>query len=241
MNKIYVLVPIYNFGLFLDTCLKSIFLQTYKKYICILFDDGSTDNSIDICNIYTKKYPDKFKYLKLSNENNGPAYSKYNGINFVKNICTKEDIFMIIDGDDYLINPYAFSIIVNTYINKKCWATFGSYIGKFSGYQKNVNMTKYSRKIWHYAPPRSCKCFLLKLFTEDDFKYKDNTWLKKATDLAFFCNIIEWSGIEKVQFIKTVIYKYREHSNNVHQKKTKLLSDHVSYVKSKNKKQKYIL
>jgi glycosyltransferase involved in cell wall biosynthesis len=238
MNKFYILVPFYNCYYFLNICLQSILQQSYKNWVCILFDDGSTDKSIKICKYYISKYPNKFKYIKLSNYNNGPSYSKYNGIQYIKKICNDEDIFIIIDGDDYLLNKNALDIINNKYIEKKCWGTFGSYQGKWDENQKKINKNKYNRFDWFYSPPRTCKCFLLKLFNEYDFKYKDNSWLKKGTDIAFFCNIIEWSGIENIEYIKDIIYKYRDHPNNIYKKTSLLLKNHVKYIKEQPMKKK---
>lgn len=241
MNKIYILVPFYNFYYFLNMCLQSILQQSYKNWTCLLFDDGSKDNSINICNLYTSKYPEKFKYLKLSNNNNGPAYSKYHGIEYIKKKCNDEDIFIIIDGDDYLINKDAFRIIIDRYNETNCWGTFGSYNGKWAiENRKKINMKHYNRLTWFYIPPRTCKCFLLKLFTKSDFTYNNKEWLKKATDIAFFCNIIEWSGLENIEYIKDILYQYREHQNNIYKNSSFLLKKHVEYIKSSPVKKRYI-
>ena len=231
MNKIYIFVPIYNFGLFLNICIQSIIQQSYNEWFCFLFDDGSTDNSSDICLEYIKIYPDKFKYIKLDKKNNGPAYSKWYGIQEIIKVCKDEDVMIIIDGDDYLINRNALSIINQKYIDTKCLATFGSYRGKFDEMKNKVNMKTYSRKEWFYMHPRTCKCSVLKNFTEKDFKYKDREWLQKATDVAFFCNIIEWVGLKNVQYIKEILYQYRDHPNNIYKKgKTSILEKHKKYV-----------
>ena len=232
MNNFYILVPIYNFELFLDECLVSILEQTYDNWFCFLFDDGSTDNSSYICQQYVKK-SNKFKHIKLDKKNHGPAYSKWYGIQEIRKVCKDEDIMIIIDGDDYLINKDAFSIINNIYIKTKCMATFGSYKGKFDNMKYNVNMKSYSRKIWFYMPPRSCKCSLLQKFTENDFKYKNREWLQKATDAAFFCNIIEWVGIHNVQYVKDILYLYREHPNNTYKKNKDINKKHTYYVINK--------
>ena len=230
MNKFYVLVPIYNFENFLNICILSILQQSYKNWFCFLFDDGSTDKSNKICDLYVKKYPNYFKYIKLDNKNNGPAYSKCYGIQEIKKVCNDEDIMIIIDGDDYLINKDAFSIINKRYIETKCLATFGSYKGKFDEMKNKVNMLSYSRKNWFYMPPRTCKCLLLKNFKENDFKYKNKEWLQKATDAVFFCNIIEWIGIKKVEYVKDILYQYREHPNNIRNKKDEIFKKHRDYV-----------
>lgn len=53
LDKISVIVPIYNAEKYLDRCLSSIIGQTYKNLEIICVDDGSTDNSLAICNKYS--------------------------------------------------------------------------------------------------------------------------------------------------------------------------------------------
>lgn len=46
---ISVVIPIYNTSCYLRQCIESILKQTYKDFEILLIDDGSTDNSKDIC------------------------------------------------------------------------------------------------------------------------------------------------------------------------------------------------
>lgn len=52
MPRVSVLVPNYNYGLFLGECLQSIKEQTFTDYEVIVADDGSTDNSADVIAAY---------------------------------------------------------------------------------------------------------------------------------------------------------------------------------------------
>ena len=52
MEKITLIVPIYNVEDYLEQCLDSIQNQIYKNFICIMVNDGSTDNSKAIAEKY---------------------------------------------------------------------------------------------------------------------------------------------------------------------------------------------
>ena len=51
---ISVIIPIYNVEKYLNKCVESILLQTYKNIEIILIDDGSTDESGKICDRFAK-------------------------------------------------------------------------------------------------------------------------------------------------------------------------------------------
>ena len=46
---ISIIIPIYNVENYLRQCLDSIVAQTYQNFECSLINDGSPDNSSDIC------------------------------------------------------------------------------------------------------------------------------------------------------------------------------------------------
>ncbi len=55
MPKISVIVPVYNIENYIEECIKSILNQTLRDFELLLVDDGSTDNSLNICREYEKK------------------------------------------------------------------------------------------------------------------------------------------------------------------------------------------
>lgn len=97
MNKVSVIVPIYNVELYLDNCIESILNQTYKNIEIILVDDGSTDSSLTICNKYKNN-----KNLKVIHKKNG-------GVSSARNIGMKNstgEFICFVDGDDYIMPDY---------------------------------------------------------------------------------------------------------------------------------------
>ncbi len=44
-----IVIPVYNAGEYLERCLNSIVRQTFYDFEVLLIDDGSQDNSLDLC------------------------------------------------------------------------------------------------------------------------------------------------------------------------------------------------
>lgn len=104
MEKVSIIVPIYNPGKKLNKCIKSILNQTYKDFELILVNDGSTDDSLNIC----KKYAYKDSRIIIINQNNqGAVKARKAGIN---NALGKYITF--VDADDWLPED-ALQILIN--------------------------------------------------------------------------------------------------------------------------------
>ena len=83
--KFSVVIPVYNVEKFLEETVDSVINQTigFKKNIqIILVNDGSPDNSDEICQRYVKEYPKNIKYIKQ--ENAGVSAARNTGIPFVE-------------------------------------------------------------------------------------------------------------------------------------------------------------
>lgn len=72
--KLSIIVPIYNVEEYLEGCVNSILSQTFEDFELILVNDGSLDNSLEIC----CKYQEKDKRVKIINKENGGVSSARN-------------------------------------------------------------------------------------------------------------------------------------------------------------------
>lgn len=99
---ISVIVPIYNVEEYLPTCIESILNQTYKDLEILLIDDGSTDNSGKICDMYAKQ---DSRCIVLHQLNKGLSGARNTGLDY----ATGEYISFV-DGDDY-IHPQMLEIL----------------------------------------------------------------------------------------------------------------------------------
>ena len=66
MDLISIIVPVYNVEKYIRNCLKSICNQTYHNLEILIVDDGSPDNSIDICEEFKEK-DDRIKIYRKEN------------------------------------------------------------------------------------------------------------------------------------------------------------------------------
>lgn len=89
-----IIVPVYNTELHLRRCIDSILSQTYKDFEIILIDDGSSDNSLEICREYEAK---DSRVHVFSQENQGVSKTRNRGITLA---CGEYIQFM--DSDDYI-------------------------------------------------------------------------------------------------------------------------------------------
>ena len=91
---ISVIVPIYNVEACLPRCIKSIMAQTYRNLEIILVDDGSTDGSGRICDIFSEK-DNRIKVIHQKNQ--GLSAARNSGIK-----CANGDFLTFVDSDDFL-------------------------------------------------------------------------------------------------------------------------------------------
>ena len=77
MPQISIIVPIYNGAKYINKCIEMIINQTFKDFELIIIDDGSTDNTSDMCNEYAKK--DK-RIKVISKKNEGTWAARNRGI-----------------------------------------------------------------------------------------------------------------------------------------------------------------
>lgn len=94
MIKFSVIVPVYNAGKYVDNCINSVIGQTYDNFELLLIDDGSTDNSPEICDNWAKKDP---RIKVIHKQNGGVSSARNEGI---RQACGDNIIF--IDADDFI-------------------------------------------------------------------------------------------------------------------------------------------
>lgn len=103
MNKISVIVPVYNTKRYLCRCVDGLLCQSYSDIEILLVENGSTDGCRELCDQYANKYPQIEAYHVA---NKGVSYARNIGM---KN--AKGDFLAFCDSDDYM-PPYALKHMV---------------------------------------------------------------------------------------------------------------------------------
>lgn len=213
MNELVsIIVPIYNMGNSLERCVNSLLMQDYSNTEILLVDDGSKDNSLEVC--YTLQDKDsRIRVFHTENQGSGPARNV--GIRNARG-----EYLYFLDADDEL-KSNAISIMIDAVEN-------GDYDTVVFGYQsidvhgnisykKNYpNMIKNGNEIRSdysdYVSSKSKygiqgapwnKLFSRKIIITNNIEYPP---LRRHQDDAFIGRYMCYA--EKIHFIEDVLYTH---------------------------------
>lgn len=96
-------MPMYNTGNLIRNAIESIINQTYKNWQLIIVDDGSTDNSFEIADSYSKLHQNISVYRKL---NGGLSDARNYGLSYVKG-----EFIHFFDSDDTIDKNLYYEIL----------------------------------------------------------------------------------------------------------------------------------
>lgn len=94
MEKLSVIIPVYNVEKYLSRCLESVVSQTYKNLQIILVDDGSRDSSGQMCDEWAKR---DSRIFVIHKENGGLSSARNAGL-----AVADGEFVAFLDSDDWL-------------------------------------------------------------------------------------------------------------------------------------------
>lgn len=206
MCKLSIVVSIYNIEKYLDRCIKSLIKQSNLEYEILLIDDGSTDESSNICQRYAEKYKN-IRYLYK--ENGGLSSARNYGL--LKSIG--EYIFFV-DGDDYIEENCLKDIILEMqyndlevlHINYKQVDEEGSILKRKNLNNKMddriYNGSKWIEKI-NFIPMAWTYIFKKDFLINNQLYYLEGIYHE---DTEFSPKVI--ATVQRIKYYKTPIYNY---------------------------------
>lgn len=102
-EKISIIVPVYNVEIYLERCVESILKQTYTNFELLLINDGSTDQSGELCDQLVSK-----------NGNIKVFHLKNAGVSNARNVGIQNSTgewITFVDSDDFITNDYLETLI----------------------------------------------------------------------------------------------------------------------------------
>ena len=98
-HKLSVVVPVYNVEKYLRQCLDSILNQTFKDFGLFLVNDGSSDDSLSICEEYARRDD---RITLISQDNRGPSAARNVALELINSLSGGREFLSFVDADDYL-------------------------------------------------------------------------------------------------------------------------------------------
>lgn len=194
MQKVSIVLPIYNTEKFLKESLDSLLNQTYKNLEIICVNDGSVDNSLCILEEYLKK-DDRIRIF--SQENKGVASAR----NFALSQCSGEYITFM-DSDD---------IVSCDIIQKSLACAVKNDSDLVINYIYSYDYLH--RKIEDFACLEPWRMFLKKEFLDkNNLKFSEN--IEIGSDGVFANKVFALANKISKNYAK-ISYKYRQHNEQI--------------------------
>lgn len=232
--KLIIGTTLYNSANIVERTLSSIMSQTYKNFVCYVTDDLSTDNSADIAENFIK-CDSRFHLVRNTEK-------RYQGGNYDL-ICrdtegiNDEDIFIEVDGDDWLPDSKVFERVVNHYKSGDIWTATGCFIysdGR-EGFSSNItNFDNLRNSPFTASHLRTWKIFLWRNIKKEDLLDRDGNYWSTTGDLSFMYPMLEMSGAEHYKYMPEINYIYNENNPlNDHKINIDKVNFYVDYARKK--------
>ena len=243
-EKISIIIPVYNVEKYLKECLESIINQSYNNIEIIIINDGSTDNSKDICKEFSK-FDKRIIYIEETNH----------GVSHARNIGLEKatgNYIAFVDSDDWVNEKmieilyknaikYNSDIIACDYFICKDNSQIEHSLGiqnevitnKEQMYNKLFSTKYYGGYLWNKLIKREC------IFKDNKVQIKFNEDIKIEEDTLFIANILR--NVKKIVYLPSEkLYYYRIRNNsavrfNYSKKDLSKLKSLKEFIKIKNK------
>ena len=214
MPEISIIIPVYNKEKYIDKCLNCIIKQNFKDYECIIIDDGSKDNSGEICDRIARY--DK-RFIVKHTKNYGVSHARNIGLD-----VSSGKYITFIDGDDIIEEDYLSKLYSGVSKNSvdlsigsivKYWEGINEYekiempIGKFkfADLLEQFSMIQKQSGVFGYCCGKIIKRDLA-------IKARFNERIGLAEDLEYYLRIYPY--IDNIYFDNNCEYIYIQQAEN---------------------------
>lgn len=211
---ISVIIPCYNQAPFLDQALRSVYVQTYENWECLIIDDGSTDDSKNIASQWCQ-LDYRFKY----------SFKENGGLSSARNYGMKQatgQMIQFLDADDF-IRSDKFELqlldLKNNTISISDYYPFNneSYLLEPNRYLSPfLDEKKFKRNIitdWENKKSIPCHAILFERAVVSKYHLKFDEHLENHEDWVFWTQLFYFS--DGIKNRNTILAFYRIHGNSM--------------------------
>lgn len=199
-----VIIPVYNVEDYLKECIDSVLQQTYSKIEIILLDDGSLDNSLQIC----KQYADLDQRICVYHQENlGVSVTRNRGIDLARG-----NYILFVDADDIIDADMIEKMLL---YNQKNYITITN-LGKINDSKLEdfeVNRISKEYGFWDLFERQlinsPCNKLYETVWVKDGIRFEEG--LSLGEDLLFNLNYLK--RVEGFVFLDKPFYHYRNIGN----------------------------
>lgn len=211
--RVSVYVVSHNYGRFLEQAIESVLRQYYAGWELLLFDDGSTDNTMEIIRLY--EGDSRIRVFKTNNV----------GLPAVANLALSEargEYIIRLDGDDIFDENILLVLVNYLDLNPKCALVFSDYYlvdegGSLLSHERRHRLSELSH-VKDVPPNGACALARVSVLREIG-GYREDLRAQDGFDL--------WVRIRDSHDVSNVnlpLFQYRRHGHNLTNKDSHILA-----------------
>lgn len=257
-----IIIPVYNVEKYLDDCIRSVTEQDFKNYEIIIVDDGSTDSSGKICDLWEARINNEIRDIQIK-----VIHQKNKGLDGARNSALEVasgEWLIFLDSDDMLANEMLAKLYnkIHEYpADMYCYNMMkidecGNKIenGIYHCEYENILLRDDKEKLDYYVKRLITyrdswevifRCYNGKIIREHNLKFSKCSDIF-AEDLLFTMEYLLW--VKRIQFLCDIFYQYRQVPESImHTLDQRTILPriinliHTFYDKVKKEKNKYLV
>lgn len=210
-------VTFWNVAPYIAQCIESIRMQKLRDWHCHVFDDCSTDGSLEIAMAAAEGDP-RFTFVRNTQKmwqlGNWWQFSRLPGI-------SGNDVLVSVDGDDWLPDDAVFTRVAAAYEDRRIWLTYGNFKrllpgGAYvPGFCRQVPEAARIRELqWTSSSLRTFKLFLFRKIQRADLESPGGGFFQQTGDMAVMFPMIEMAGDKRSLCLPGINYVYNTANPN---------------------------
>ena len=211
-GKVSVIMPVFNSEEFVEEAIQSVLGQTYTNWELILVNDGSTDNSLKICEKYGELYALKVRVINVDHA----------GVSHARNIGTKNakgGYLSFLDSDDIWEKNFLTELMAEFDRNPEAYFIYsgsnqfdqsGNIINVQDRY-KSGKFDAFIHKSGELRLPFNMDSFIVRKDFIQKYSISFPEEYKISEDICFFLEIL---CVTNAYYVPKVLAHYRLHSNS---------------------------